>query len=552
GRPASSLSLPPLPTLPLHGHIDGLLSDRCPTRRTPPLALRVARGRLHARHDHECAGRVLRRLSFPLTTALLQLASSTAVSVFIPVIARDLQIAESQLQWLVSAFSLSSGCFLLLLGRIADLYGRKKLYVAGTLYLGLLSLGCGFGKSATVLYVLRGLQGLGPAAFVPACLGILAHAFPPSRARAIAFATFSAGAPIGGALGTQIGALLTQYTEASWRSPFYLIAGLGVLCAVGGVLIIDPDVPSTEADRRVDWLGGFLVTAGLVLLVFVLGQGSIATDGWRTGYIIAILVVSLVLIGLFIAWQHYLEKNAATQRPPLMKLSMWKRADGKFAAMQVIAFFQWAAFLSWFFWAQVYYEDYMKLSPILTAIRMLPMTITGALCNLFVVLVIARMPLVVLICTGTLVTGIASLLFALIDPAAPYWAFGFPATITAVFGADFVFAAGTIFVAKVSLPHEQSLAGGLFQTLTQLGTAFGLAISTIAFDAIAPVGGGPPPIKAYRVAQWTAFGMAMLCTVIGAVFLRGVGPVGAPDPVVKQTEPDDGAPVETEKIEVYS
>ncbi|KAJ7174024.1 MFS general substrate transporter [Mycena crocata] len=458
---------------------------------------------------------------------ITNLASSTSVSVFLPVVGDDLNIPENQLQWLVSAFSLSSGCFLLLFGRFADLYGRKKMYIIGTLYLGVLSLGCGFAQSGNALYILRGFQGLGPAAFIPACLGILAHAFPPSRARSAAFATFSAGAPIGGAVGTQIGALLTQYTKASWRSPFFLIAGVACLCAVCGLLLIDPDVPSTEEDKRVDWLGAFLVTAGLVLLVFVLGQGSLASNGWKTPYIIALLIVSVIFLALFVFWQHHLEKNQGVKRPPLMKLSLWSRAEGKFAVMQLIAFFQWAAFLSWNFWAQLYYEDYQKLSPVLTAVRMLPMTVAGGLCNLFVVLVISRINLVSLIVFGTLFTGLASLLFALIDPSEPYWAFGFPATIVAVFGADFVFAAGTLFVAKISLPHEQSLAGGLFQTLTQLGTAFGLAISTIAYDSVAHGTGGDAPLKAYKAAQWSAFGMAMFCTLLAAIFLRGVGPVGS-------------------------
>lgn len=117
----------------------------------------------------------------------LVLASATSVSVFLPVIGDDLGIPENRLQWLVSAFSLSSvrssyfcthpisfrlqqGCFLLLLGRLADLHGRKLLYVIGTLFLGALSLGCGFAQNATSLYILRGFQGLGPAAFIPACV----------------------------------------------------------------------------------------------------------------------------------------------------------------------------------------------------------------------------------------------------------------------------------------------------------------------------------------------------------------------------------------------
>ena len=99
---------------------------------------------------------------------------------------------------------------------------------------------------------------------------------------------------------------------------------------------------------------------------------------------------------------------------------------------------------------------------------MLPMAIVGLSCNLIVALVIGHIDVVFLVSGGTLLTGVASLLFALINPAAVYWAFGFPAAVVSVFGADFVFASGILFVAKVSEPHEQSLAGGLFQTLTQV------------------------------------------------------------------------------------
>ncbi|KAF7312532.1 MFS general substrate transporter [Mycena indigotica] len=469
---------------------------------------------------------------------ITNLASSSSVSVYLPVIAQDLHIKENQLQWLVSAFSLSSGCFLLLFGRLADLYGRKKMYLGGTVYLGLLSLGCGFAKNANSLFILRGFQGLGPAAFIPACLGILAHAFPPSRARSAAFATFSAGAPIGGAVGSQIGGLLTQYTRATWHAPFYLICGLGVFCAVVGYFLIDPDLPSTETDRRVDWLGAFLVTAGLALLVFVLSQGSIASKGWKTPYIVALLILGVLLLAAFIFWQYYLEKNSETQRPPLMKLSMWTRAKGKFAVMQAIAFFQWASFLSWYFWAQVYYENYLRLSPVHTAVRMLPMMVTGFLCNVFVMLVVGRLDFMILIACGTFFTGIAPLLFALIVPSASYWAFGFPSTVFSVFGADFIFAGGTLFVAKVCLPHEQSLAGGIFQTLTQLGTAFGLAITTIAFDAKLSDADERAPLEAYQTANWAAFAMSVLCTILAVVCLRGVGPIGSNEKSVsRQTTP---------------
>ena len=251
------------------------------------------------------------------------------------------------------------------MGRLADLYGRKLIFLLGILLLAVFSLGCGFAQDEITVDVLRGLQGTGGAAVVPAALGILAHAFPPSKARAIAFSTFAAGAPMGGAIGTVIGGVLTQLTAAAWRSVFFLMAGLGAVCFLSGLYVIDRDLPSMEKDRRVDWLGAFLVTAGLVLIVFVLSDGSIAPKGWSTGYIIAFLVIGVMLLVLFVLWQHYLEKihddfiaaarapNKWWTPPPLMRLSIWTRMKGRMAVMLWIAFLEWCSFFSWILWVQV-------------------------------------------------------------------------------------------------------------------------------------------------------------------------------------------------------
>ncbi|KII86695.1 hypothetical protein PLICRDRAFT_55610 [Plicaturopsis crispa FD-325 SS-3] len=481
-------------------------------------------------------------------------ANNTSVSIALPTIQRDLQIDEAKLQWLVSAYSLSSGCLLLFFGRIADLYGRKKVFLTGSVCLAAFTLGCGFAQDEITLDVLRGLQGIGAAATIPASLGILAHAFPPSRARSAAFATFAAGAPLGGAVGIVLGAVLTQLSKATWRSPFYLSTGLTILCFIGGIVSIPPDLPlPAEIDRRVDWIGAALITIGLVLIVFVLSDGEVAPNGWATSYIIALLVIGVAFVALFLAWQRYLEgvqANPNTTRsrwtpPPLMKVSIWKRSRGRFAVVQWIAFLNWMTFLSWAFWVQLYYQDYAHFSPVLTMVRLLPMMVTGVLCNIVVAMVVGHVPLVFLMCTGTLLTGCAPLLFAVIKPNAPYWSFGFPSAILSVFGADFVYATGTIFIAKIVDPDEQSVAGGLFQTMTQLGTSLGLTITTIVFNRVvkretlaegqSPVGvsGVDAPREAqllgYRDAQWTAFAFGMFATLLGVVFLRKVGIVGHRD-----------------------
>ncbi|KAK7040364.1 hypothetical protein VNI00_009834 [Paramarasmius palmivorus] len=481
--------------------------------------------------------------------------NGTSVSIALPTIEHGLRIGPIDLQWIVSGYSLSSGCLLLLLARLADLHGRKKAFVIGSTWLVAFTLGCAFVKDPLTLNVLRGIQGVGAAATIPAAIGILAHSFPPGQMRAVAFASFGAGAPVGAAFGSAIGGVLTQLTAQKWRSIFYFSAALTFLSLIVGLLAFDPDRPSEEPDKRVDWIGAILVTSGLVLIVFVLAQGEIAPQRWKTPYIIVFLVIGVLFIVLFLLWQYHLEQaqkdggsgsSLPLSRwlptpPPLMPLSLWARAKGRVAVVMWIAFLLWASFIAWNFWALLYYQDFARLSPILTMVRIVPMFVTGVLCNIFVALVVGYVPLVYLMGLGTIITSTASLLFALIDPDAPYWAFGFPAAIVSVFGADFVFTAGTLFIAKVALPHQQSVAGGIFQCMTQLGTSLGITISTVVFDNVLRKTSmrrhlPPPPdarhapkpiqLDCYHAAFWTTFAFGVLSSILAIAFLRGVGVVG--------------------------
>ncbi|KAH8104780.1 major facilitator superfamily domain-containing protein [Cristinia sonorae] len=467
-----------------------------------------------------------------------------AVSISLPAAGRDLDIPEDQLQWLLSSYALSSGCLLILFGRLADLYGRRNIFVLGCLIHGAFSLGSGFANDLITISVLRGIQGVGAAATVPACLGILAHAFPPGHARSIAFATFSAGQPFGGAVGFLLGGALTEEVATSWRTMYWLIAGISALCIVLAYLYVERDGPSTETDRRVDWIGAALVTSGLVLIVFVFSDGEIAPQQWRTPYIIALLVVGVALIALFLLWQWHLERPEVRESfsmwapPPLMKLSLWKRGRGKFAAIQAVVFTLFAGFQCWLLWIVLYYQNYQGYNPVQTMIRMIPMCPSGVICNVIIALIVTRVDGVFIITFGCCCTAAAGLLLALIDTSAPYWAYGFPSSVIVVVGTDFVFAGGTLFVAKLALPHEQSLAGGLYQTMSMLGQAFGMSISTIAFDrvrtsessklgvTIDKLGLNAPreaQLKAYRATSWTVVGFALFAAVLSAIFLRGVG-----------------------------
>ncbi|KAI9440322.1 putative efflux transporter [Lactarius indigo] len=194
-------------------------------------------------------------------------------------------------------------------------------------------------------------------------------------------------------------------------------------------------------------------------------------------------------------------------------------------------------------------------------LRLPPLFASGIVANILMALTIARIDVVLIIATGTMLTAVADVLFAVIDPNASYWAFGFPAACIIVLGADFTFASGTLFIAKVSLPHEQNVAGALFQAMTQLGSSIGVSVSTIVFNSVlrtqskrlgvvADAQGDnvplPAQLKAYKAVMWTGFAFGLLCTILCVIFLRGVGIVGerSKQDSSSRRSPEDGGLVD--------
>jgi hypothetical protein len=270
---------------------------------------------------------------------------------------------------------------------------------------------------------------------------------------------------------------------------------------------------------------------------------------------------------LFIPWQYHLEslQDAASgsktypdpksryaplsrfalkwlpTSPPIMKMSLWTRVHGRLAVVFLVALLNWCSFQAWIYWVTLYYQNYVGFSPLRTVVRLVPMFVTGIACNAFVALFVDHIPMTILVACGTTLTGCASLLFAIINPNAVYWAFGFPSAIIAVVGADFVFACGTMYVAKNCLPHEQSVGGAVFQTMTQIGTALGVTVSTVVYDRVlesraadngisisnstAANEPGWLTIPAYRAAFWSNFAFGMCACSLTIIFLR-VGVIG--------------------------
>ncbi|KAI1781888.1 hypothetical protein LXA43DRAFT_1069608 [Ganoderma leucocontextum] len=346
--------------------------------------------------------------------------------------------------------------------------------------------------------VLRAIKAVGPAAAVPASLGI--------------------------------GGILTELSLQTWRSTFWFMTGLSALCCMGGYISIDKDVPYALPDKRIDWLGVLFVTAGVTFIIFILSDGSVASDRWKTGCAstssfapssemvtngvtargACIDIIALLILGV-LSSSSSSSGSATLSNPGPRRRAQPEIVDpapAHLATMPIIAFVEGCSFQISGFWVQLYYPDYVGLNAILTIVQLLPIPRSrpGPPC------LPRRSPL---------------------RPDRPRprrTGRGFPTTILTVFGADFVFATGTLFVARVCRPHEQSVGGALFQTLTELGTAFGLAISTIVFNAARGAQGAEASratqLAAYKTVMWSRFAFGMFGVLLAVLSLRSVGVVG--------------------------
>ncbi|BGP03153.1 hypothetical protein NBRC10513v2_006882 [Rhodotorula toruloides] len=467
---------------------------------------------------------------------MLNIMQVQSVQLALPTLGADLNIQTTNLQWLISSYSVAFGGLLLLFGRLADIYGHKKVFIGGMIWFVIWSIACGFAQNEVSIDFFRAMQGAALGAAIPSALGILGSSFPPGQRKTTAFALFSAGAPMGGSLGAVLGGVLTEYAAITWRAVFFVSTGIGALIGIAALFLVPPD-HAKDKTLTVDWIGGALITSAVTLLTFALADGEGAPNGWRTPYIPTLLAVSIILFVVFWFYERHLEFR--TPHPPLMRTSIWFK--GRFAIVQLIGALGWSCFASYMFFCSLTFQDYMRLEPVLATVRFLPSSITGLILNLIVALLASRVPAHILITIGCLGTGLAPLLFAVQNYEDTYWRWQFPAMILSVFGADFIFACGILYVSHVAGHGHQALAGSLFNMSTQIGTGIGLAINTIVQDKVTAratrnlglvydPNARNTPLEAIHqglnAAFYTCSGFAFLATLISATCLFGIGKVG--------------------------
>ncbi|KAH7143484.1 major facilitator superfamily domain-containing protein [Dactylonectria macrodidyma] len=434
--------------------------------------------------------------------AFINTLASQSVVIILPTIGHELDIPDSRQQWIVTSYLISFGCFLLIWGRIADIYGKRAIFIWGSLWVTVVSAVNPFIPNEIGFNVLRGLHGFGAAANVPTAIGILGATFSsPGRVKTYAFSAYASGAPLGNICGTLVAGVIAQYTN--WKWVFIVQAILAGLITLAGIYCI-PQTPcaATVDDteglfNRVDWIGGMLITVAIFTLLFSLAEGNIV--GWKTPWISVLIVVSLLIVAAFVAWQWYIERKGA--RPPLVKISLF--SNGSFSVAMVAMCFSYASFNNFLVFATYFFQEYQDLSPLQTMYRFIPSALAAA-----------------------------SLLFAVPIPTdTNYFAWTFWAMMLCVASMNIVWPCFTLFASNTMPKEDQAMAGALMYVANQLGRAFGLAISTTVQLAVTAnalgtstqdVGairaGDLAYLKGIRAASWldVAFALAAMIMIVPA------------------------------------
>jgi MFS family permease len=431
-------------------------------------------------------------------------------TVILPTLTADLHIPQASVTWPASAFSLTVASFLLIFGRLADMYGGFPVYVAGLAWLAVWSLIAGFSTNDIMLNFCRALQGLGPAAFLPSSVMILGSTYRPGPRKNLVFGIYGACAVMGFVCGIFFAGLTAEYTTWGWY--FWIGAILSVVTGLTAYLTVPSDIAEKRAlasEVKMDWLGAILIVCGLILFTFAIIDSSHAPNRWKNPYIYTLFIIGCLLLLSAI----YVEGWIATQ--PLLPGSIF--CVPCMPALIIALLLTYGSLGVFLLYATFYMERIMGASPLQIAAWYVPMALGGCLISTFGGLVLHLLPGTILIIIAGTSWIVAPLLFAIAPQGANYWAYIFPSMVCATIGIDITFNVANIFI-TTSLPRkQQGLAGAIIMLLLSLGIAVFLGFADIVnIYTIDRLG----ERKSYHVVFWFEVACAAVALVILVVFVK--------------------------------
>jgi EmrB/QacA subfamily drug resistance transporter len=439
------------------------------------------------------------------------------VNVAIPSIQKDLRISRQTVEWVVVAYAIAYGGFLLLGGRMADLLGRRRIFVAGLIVFTLSSLACGLSHtaaSANLLIAARAVQGLGAAILAPSALSIVTTTFREGAERNKALGIWGALGGSGAAAGVLFGGIIVKYL--GWEWIFFVNVPVGMLV----LALTRPIVPESRAalgHRRFDVTGAVTVTSGLALLVYAISK---APDvGWAAARTILLIAAAVVLLAGFLVTE-------TRSKAPLMPFSIFRIRT--VAAANVVGFLLGAALFANFFVLTLYVQQVLGWSPLKSGITFLATAGTTVLWAGLSQALVTKIGVRPVLVAGMAIMGAALLWYTRIPVGGHYWPDLLPAYLVFALGMAFSFIPVSIAALAGVEPQQAGLASGLINTVQQVGGALGVAVATTIF--LQATTGKHPRSKVeglgfltsgFQHAFWALAAIAFTGSVAALVLLRG-------------------------------
>jgi EmrB/QacA subfamily drug resistance transporter len=443
-------------------------------------------------------------LALLATVQFMVVLDIAIVNVALPSIQLDLGFSQENLQWVISAYALLFGGFLLLGGRLADILGRRRLFVAGLIVFTVASLLSGLAWSDEVLILTRAMQGLGAAIITPAALSILMTTFSEGRERNTALGVWGAVGAFGAVAGVLLGGVLTDWL--SWEWIFYINIPVGL-----AALALTPLLLKESRDAHVksfDVPGAVLVTGGLITLVYTITQAS--DYGWASVETIGLFAVAGALLVGFVGWE-----SRASE--PLMPFSIFRTST--VSAANIAGLILGTVSFSMFLMLTLYMQQVLGYSPMKTGVAYLAVAVTAIVWSTVAAQLVNRVGVKPTIVAGMTLLTVGLLYFTQVSVGGTYAGDLLPGFLIIAAGLGFSFVPISIAALAGVQPSEAGLASGLFNTSQQIGGALGIAaLSTIATTKTSDgVAAGTPLPKALTDGFEAAFIWGAVVAAIGIV-----------------------------------
>ncbi|WP_329177560.1 DHA2 family efflux MFS transporter permease subunit [Streptomyces decoyicus] len=427
----------------------------------------------------------------------------SVVNVALPAMRTGLGLSELGLQWIVNAYVITFAGFMLLGGRAADIFGRKRIFVLGLALFTVASLGGALAQQPWQLIAARTVQGVGAAVLSPATLTILTTSFPTGPARTHAIATWTAVGAGGGAVGGLVGGVLTEYL--SWRWVLLINVPVGALVLAGAALWLTES--RQGAVRRLDVPGAVLVTAGLALVAYGIVQTE--TDGWRSASALLPLAAGLVVIAAFLAVE-------ARAKAPLMPLGLFRlRSVHSANGAMVLAG---AAMFSMWYFLSLYVQNVLGYRPLEAGLSFIPHSLSIVLGSKIAPRLMNRLGAKTLAIAGAVISASGMAWQGTMDVDGTYLGTILGPGILMALGAGLTATPIAAIATSGAAPADQGLVSGLINTSRQMGGALGLSVlSTVAASRI-EAGHGPKALAdgyglAFQVGSMILLGSILLMII---------------------------------------